>query len=245
VAGTGLRSTMVRSLDVMASASTIGAVALALWLAWGNYRQLTDASGAPQTNRTGASALVGRVVAVGPRVRTAPGARAVILEFSDFQCQYCRSYVKNLYPTVLRELVDSGKAEYAYRHFPIESIHGKALAGGQAAECAAEQGRFWEMHDELFKQPLSDDDIRRHVRKVGLNTEAFDACVQRGDAGARVKEDLAEATRLGIAGTPTFLVGTTRPDGQMMVVRVLEGAPALRVLTEAVDEALRTLSSRT
>jgi protein-disulfide isomerase len=241
---TGVRFAIVRSLDVVAAVATLIIVAIVLRMAWLNYQQSPMAAQEKaMASDESASRLIGQVVAIGQRVREHASAKAVILEFSDFQCQYCRSYGRNLYPTVVSELVESGKADYAYRHFPIESLHGKALLAGQAAECAGEQERFWDMHDVLFKEPVTDDQIMRHVQTLRLNEEAFNACLRQGDAGVRVKADLADARRLGIMGTPTFLIGRKVADGKMKVVRMIEGSPALRVLTEAVDEALKAMGA--
>ena len=78
-------------------------------------------------------------------------APVAIIEYSDFQCPYCRKFYEDTLPTLIKEYVDTGKAKLVYRHFPLE-FHPAALVSAQASECAAEQGKFWEMHDAIFTE---------------------------------------------------------------------------------------------
>jgi protein-disulfide isomerase len=81
-------------------------------------------------------------------------AKVAIVEFSDFQCPFCESFFTNTYPQLKKDYLDTGKAQLAFRHYPLTSIHPNSEKAHQAAECANEQGKFWEYHDLLFKQQV-------------------------------------------------------------------------------------------
>jgi protein-disulfide isomerase len=185
-----------------------------------------------------AAMAVGSEVSLGRHVKTNPQATVAIVEFSDFECRFCRLYARDQYHVVMKELVDTGLADYAFRHLPLDVIHPRAFAAGVAAECAGEQGRFWDMHDVLFRQTLSDEEIRKQATGVGLDGAAFDACLRRDGRGP-ILGDLEDAKRLGVAGTPTFLVGVKRPEGQIKVTHVLLGAQGVSALKAAVEAAMK------
>jgi protein-disulfide isomerase len=172
----------------------------------------------------------------GTHVLSSKDASVIVIEFSDFECNYCRTYAHNYYPTVLKELILTEKTDYAYRHLPLDVLHPRAIVASVAANCASEQGKFWEMHDALFRDSLSNNDIQRHSRDIGLNTDTFNACLAN-DKRDEVMTDLAEATRLGIAGTPTFVIGRKLQNGGVHVVQILEGMQTLENLTSAVRAA--------
>lgn len=101
------------------------------------------------------------------------------------------------YPTQVR---------LAIKDFPLD-IHKDARKAAEAAQCAAGQQRFWDFHDKLFSSnALSLSDLKSFAKELGLNTQAFDQCLEEGKYRARVEKDLAEGQRMGITGTPTFLI---------------------------------------
>jgi protein-disulfide isomerase len=152
-----------------------------------------------------------------------PRAPIAIIEYSDFQCPFCGKFARETLPRLRQQFVQSGKAILVFRHMPL-SIHQMAAQAAEGAECAARQGKFWEMHDRLFndQQHLTDGDIRSAARDLGLETKSFDSCLA-GGAMARVNQDAASAKLLGISGTPTFLLGTRQADGRVKVQRILSG----------------------
>jgi protein-disulfide isomerase len=138
-------------------------------------------------------------------VRGEPGA-ALILEYGDYECPYSRQAFRAI-QRVERDL--SGRIRFAFRHFPLTEIHPHALAASAAAEAAARQGRFWEMHELLFhrQKALEDDDLRTYASEVGLDLDRFDR--DRGDAEvlARIERDVASGEATGVVrGTPTLFV---------------------------------------
>jgi protein-disulfide isomerase len=145
------------------------------------------------------------VVGGGPVLGSAD-APVTIVEFSDYQCPYCKhaesivSEVRNRYPDRVR---------FEFRHFPLEDIHPRARAAAEAATCAETQERFWEYHELVFAsaaEDLSDGMLREHAGAAGLDLDAFDACVAERSGRSRVDRDLDVGREAGVDGTPTFFV---------------------------------------
>jgi protein-disulfide isomerase len=168
-------------------------------------------------------------------------AKLVLLEFSDFECPFCGRYARDTYADVIKEFVDSGKVRYVFRHLPIESLHPRALRASQAAECAHEQGRFWEYHDRLFtnQQALTEPDFKRHAQAVGLAIPAFDKCMAAQLASpAKVRQDQNEGGRAGVTGTPTFFIGTVTKDGRLKALRRMVGAHPITNFRTTIESVL-------
>src|ERR1700747_1889438 len=135
----------------------------------------------------------------------------VILEYGDYECPYSRQAFRAI-ERVEREL--SGHVRFAFRHFPLTQIHPHALAA--AAEAAARQDRFWEMHDLLYhrQKALEDDDLRSYAAELGLDLERFDADRDSDPVLRRVTRDLSGGIASGqILETPTLFIDGARHDG--------------------------------
>lgn len=138
-------------------------------------------------------------------VRGEAGA-PVILEYGDYECPYSRQAFRSI-ERVEREL--SGRVRFAFRHFPLTQIHPHALAASSAAEAAAMQGRFWEMHQLLFhrQKALEDDDLRTYAGELGLDLTRFERDRTGDDVSARIARDIASGESTGvIRGTPTLFI---------------------------------------
>jgi protein-disulfide isomerase len=149
-----------------------------------------------------------------------------IVEFSDFQCPFCQ----RAFPTVQQVLAKYGdKVHFVYRHFPL-SIHPNARGAAEAAACANKQGKFWQYHDLLFSDPtkLSEADLKAHAASIGLDTTAFNACVDGRQTSPEVDKDMKDAEGLGVTGTPAFFING----------RSLEGAQPVEAFTQLIDEEL-------
>lgn len=133
-------------------------------------------------------------------------AQIVIIEFADFQCPYCSKESH-----VIKKVLDryKGLIRLEYRHFPLFSIHPRAVSSAIAAECAHLQGKFWDYHDELYlyQQSLSDKDLLKHARSVGLDTGIFWECFTSKKTLGQVNKDYQEGIKLGVESTPAFYVG--------------------------------------
>jgi protein-disulfide isomerase len=153
-------------------------------------------------------------------------APVTIIEFSDFQCPYCSRVVP-----VLKEIHDAygDKVRVAFKHLPLD-MHPFAQTAAEAAMAANEQGKFWEMHDKLFanQQQLDRLSLDKYAADVGLNVPRFKAALDSGKYRERVKQDAAEAAKLGISGTPTLFV-----NGHKLV-----GAQPFPMFKTAIDKEL-------
>lgn len=139
-----------------------------------------------------------------------PDAKVVVIEFSDFQCPFCRKHSLETQPVLDEKFVDTDQVMWVFKHFPL-SIHPQAPAAGAAAECAAEQQQFWAMHELLFEStdrwsiseptPIFED----LATQLNLDAAQFATCLAGEDAATRVQEDLDAGTPF-VQGTPTFIV---------------------------------------
>jgi protein-disulfide isomerase len=130
----------------------------------------------------------------------------VILEYGDYECPYSRQAFRAI-ERVDREL--SGHVRFAFRHFPLTQIHPHALAAAAAAEAAARQDRFWEMHDLLYhrQKALEDDDLRSYANELGLDLERFNDDRANAAVRARIARDVASGEATGVVrGTPTLFI---------------------------------------
>jgi protein-disulfide isomerase len=168
------------------------------------------------------------------------GAQLVLVEFSDFQCPFCGRHAKQTLPQIQREYVDTGKLRYVMRNLPLDSIHPDAVRAAGAAECAGDQGRYWQMHEKLFsnQQALSPADLARYAQESGVEPAKFKQCVDADVHGAKIRQDLADAQAAGITGTPTFFIGFAEPGGTVKVVRRIQGAQPFPVFKAAIDGLL-------
>ena len=141
-------------------------------------------------------------------------ARVTLVEYGDFECPHCGA----LHPVVqAARKAFGGNLRFVFRHFPLRSSHPHALAAAKAAEAAGEQGRFWEMHDRLYRRQtqLSDADLERHAGDLGLDLERFRQSLSSRAHEERIREDLTGAAEIGVRGTPSLFINGERYDGPL------------------------------
>jgi protein-disulfide isomerase len=167
-------------------------------------------------------------------------ANVVLIEFSDFQCPFCGRHAKTAYQELQRQFVETGKVRYVFLNLPLENLHPFAFKAAEAAACAGDQGRFWEMHDRLFadQQSLAVTDLLNDGQMLGLDQAKFQSCLIDGKMTATVRKDMAEARRLGLTGTPAFLIGEVKPDGTVTVASRINGAQPFHVFQAALETSL-------
>ena len=171
-----------------------------------------------------------QVSAEGAPFKGPPDAPITIVEFSDFQCSYCKRVLAVLgqvleqYPT---------QVKLAFRDFPIQNIHPHAQKAAEAAHCAAEQGKFWEYHDLLFEKQdvLPNADHGEHAKALGLETAAFQECIDSRKYKEKVERNYADGVKAGVSGTPAFFING----------RLLSGAQPLEAFKTVIDEELDRL----
>ena len=163
----------------------------------------------------------------------------MLVEFADYECPFCARHAQTTAPTIKTNLLDSGDIRHVFFNFPL-AIHPHAQKAGEAAECAANQGRFWEMHERLFSDPKALDlpDLSRRAEIIGLDGTKFSACLESGETTAKVHADLEEGRRLGVNSTPAFFVGTVQPDGAVKLQKRINGAVPFEEFDSVVKELL-------
>lgn len=166
-------------------------------------------------------------------------AKVVLVEFTDYQCPFCARHVHGTLPQIEAEYVKTGKVRYVTREFPLESIHPLAFKAAEAALCAGDQGKYWEMHARLFanQRALAPSDLTAHAQAVGLDQAKFTQCLDGGTKGAKVRRDLADGTKAGVNGTPAFFIGVADGDS-VKVTRTIKGAHPFASFKEALDGLL-------
>jgi len=164
----------------------------------------------------GATARTRLKVPVGSSPQRGPSdAWVTVVEFADFECPFCRDEE----PIVARlEAAHGDDLRLVFKHLPLSGIHPDAEAAAVAAECAGQQGRFWEMHDLLFVAALDGAALLSDARQVGLDEAAWQACRAAPEPASRVAADVSLAASLGVDSTPTFVV-----NGEVLVGAVPEG----------------------
>jgi protein-disulfide isomerase len=154
-------------------------------------------------------------------------APVTIIEFSDYQCPFCQ----RVEPTLKRLRATYGdKLRIVWKDFPLTQIHPQAAKAGEAAHCAGDQGKYWELHDVLFnkQQELQLDDLKRHALELGLTAAAFNQCLDSAKYEPRVREGMTEGSALGVNSTPTIFINGRR----------LSGAQPFDVFAAIIDEEL-------
>jgi protein-disulfide isomerase len=165
-------------------------------------------------------------------------AKLTVVEFSEYQCPFCGRHVRDTVPTIDKDYIQTGKVRYVFRDLPLESIHKNAFKAAEAAQCAGEQGKYWEMHDRLFanQQSLEATMLPAHAQAIGVDPKKFQACLDSGKFATDIRKDIADANKIGITGTPTTVIGLTQPnDSKIKVVKVIRGAQPLATFKETLD----------
>jgi len=177
----------------------------------------------------------------GAPYRGGKNAKVTMIEFTDYQCPFCSRHAKLTLPQIAKEYIDSGKVKYVLRDFPLESIHPAAFKAAEAAHCAGDQGKYWEMHERFFNQPgtLAPEGLVLHAEGLGLDKEAFQKCLDSGKHSTRVRQSLEDGQKAGVQGTPATFVGLTGADGKTIkTVKFLNGAHAYGNFKQAIDALL-------
>lgn len=172
----------------------------------------------------------------------AADAPVVLIEFGDYQCGFCRRHVMNVMPTLLQEHVVPGRVRYVFLEYPAERNLPASGEASNAALCADDQGRYWEMRQRIYANPMSIDaaGYRRHAASLDLDMQLFDQCLEQAPHAARIEQHVALGRQLGVRGTPTFFVAVSGSgDGDLRLVRRITGAQPL----DLFEQELRSRSA--
>jgi len=164
------------------------------------------------------------------------GAKIGMIIYSDFQCPFCARFAIDTLPALQEQYVKTGQVLVAFREYPLP-IHPFAQKAAEAALCANRQGKFWEFHDALFanQQALDPASLGARAVRLGLDSRQFSSCLA-GEMAALVQADKRNGDPLGVAGTPTFLLGPVLADGRVKVSQRFSGAKPLAEFQEILDK---------
>ena len=161
------------------------------------------------------------------RIKGAPfkgddNAKIVMIILSDFGCTWCGRYARDTFPRVENEFIKTGKVKYVFIDFPMNTTTFKAA---EAANCASEQEKFWEMHDRLFanQSALRPTDLIDHAEAIGLDMPRFSECIESHKYSARIGDELSQGRQFGVNGAPTFFFGFAELGDKVRVVKTVKG----------------------
>lgn len=164
--------------------------------------------------------------------------KVLVLEYSDFQCPFCKQVQKTL--SKLRSRY-AQSVQFAYRHFPLP-FHKEAVGLAEAVECARDQGKFWELQTIIYRNSpdhVGNDDVLKYAESVGIkNMRDFKACMSQGKNKQRVLTDMKEGSQLGIQGTPTFVVGEFNPKNGTVNGEMFSGAVTEDKFIQTIEKYL-------
>jgi protein-disulfide isomerase len=167
-------------------------------------------------------------------------AKLTLIEFSDYQCPFCARHIRETFPQLDSNYIKTGKVKYVFKDFPLD-FHQNAFKAAEAANCAGDEGKFWEMHDVLFKNQgnLAIEAIVGYAETLELDMSKFRQCLDSGKYANDIKKEIETGQRAGVTGTPSFFLGVTTPkDPNVKVVKFIRGAQSYNNFKEAIDNAL-------
>jgi protein-disulfide isomerase len=169
----------------------------------------------------------------------AKNAKLTLIEFSDYQCPFCKRHAESTFHQIDKTYISTGKIRYVFRDFPMETIHKQAQKAAEAALCAGDQGKYWEMHDKLFAKQEALDlvHLSGYAKSVGVEIPSFKKCLVSGKYNDMVRQNSAEGLKIGINGTPSFLLGIS--DGnKVKSSKLIIGAQPFFAFKQEIDALL-------
>lgn len=164
-------------------------------------------------------------------------AAVTVVEFTDYQCTYCLRFIQQTFPKLKEQFIDTGKVRWVVRDMPL-GFHKNARKAAQAAHCAGEQDRFWEMRSVLFANAtkLEEENLPSYAQALGLDMPAFDACLESDRHLAAIDKSTQDAGGVQITGTPTFVVG--KATGDWVEGKRVVGARDFKIFEENISKVL-------
>lgn len=164
-------------------------------------------------------------------------AKVTIIEFSDYQCPFCRAFWKDALAQIKKDYIDTGKVRFVYRDYPLP-FHPMSMPSAQAAECAGEQGKYWEFHDKIFAEQdklgqgtvtYTAQDLKKWAAAIGVDTAKFNQCLDSAKYKSEIEKDMADGSAAGVSGTPTAFING----------RIIVGAQPYSNFKAIIDEELK------
>lgn len=172
-------------------------------------------------------------------------SNVILVEFSDFQCPFCKQHQLGAAQQIHEKLVSTGRLRYVFLDFPMEAKHPLASQAAAAARCAEEQGKYWEMRSTMYnnQKALHEMFLEGHAKTAGLDEKAFSKCLQSGQYDTAIQQDQIIGRSLGIKGTPTFFLGINSGD-EIKLTRKIQGAQPYNVFEREILYAVDIAKSK-
>lgn len=218
----------------------------------GEPGESAEAPAAPARSDHSSSAVQGAgpselaIVMTEPSVRVdpsrssgSPSATIAIVEFGDYQCPYCRAFHVGTLPKLHESFVKTGKVRYFYKDFPLSS-HRQAFGASVAGYCGGAQKRYWQMQELLYAEQarLGNALYDELATELGLDVQAFKACLRSDVARSAVNRDVIDGRSVGINATPSFIIGIIAGD-RVVIKRMAAGAPSFEVFAKEIEALSR------
>jgi protein-disulfide isomerase len=168
-------------------------------------------------------------------VKGSPDAKVVVTEYSDFECPYCKTFAQSTQKQLEEEYIKDGRVRFEYKHFPLPQHNPSATFAALAAECAADQGKFWEMQQYLFQEAgkqgtstFTQTRLKAMAEALGLDTGEFDQCLSNQEHAQTVQGNMREGQQMGVSATPSIYVNGRKVEN-----------PSYAEIKAAIDVALQ------
>jgi protein-disulfide isomerase len=168
-------------------------------------------------------------------------AKVTMVEFTDYQCPFCGRAFQQTYPPVVAEYVKTGKVRYVIHDYPLQQLHPNAFKAAEAARCAGDQGKYWEMHDKLFgdQKALDEKGLTASAQALGLDMKQFQQCLDTGKYKAEIESEIKVGASLGVTGTPSFFLGLSGKDpNKFRATKKIGGALPYAAFKKAIDDIM-------
>jgi len=170
-------------------------------------------------------------------------APVTIIEFSDYECPFCKRSKDSAIKQIDEEYISKGKVRLVFRDYPLP-FHKKATQAAVAANCAGKQDKYWEVHEFLFENPRTNLDIATildSAEELGLNKSEFEACINDKSNEKEVEKDLEDGKKYGVRGTPSYFIGKTTDSGEITGT-FIRGAQPYNVFEEVIEDQLKEVN---
>jgi protein-disulfide isomerase len=169
-------------------------------------------------------------------------AKLVLVNIMDYQCPYCSRYTLDTYPQIVKNYVDTGKIRYTVLDNPLPS-HPLAPKAAEAARCAKDQGKYWELHTQMMSDQKSISNLLSFTDKLGLDSKAFQNCLDTNKYANDIKKDASVVSKLGISAVPGFIIASIDPTNpsKFKGISSIQGAMPFSVFQQELDRALANL----
>ena len=189
----------------------------------------------PQENIIGTEFDIGENPVIGSET-----SKIIMTEFTDYQCPFCGRYARETFPKIKEQYIDKGAIRYTVIDQPLIQMHPEAAKGAEAAHCAKDQGKFWEMHEEIMSRQEDLNDLSSYAKSLSLNIEEFDNCLKTEKYKETVIKNMELANKLEIVGVPSFIIGTVDENDSRKVksIFIIRGAIPLDAFQRGLDSVL-------